>query len=307
MKEKENACPECKSTDIRYDPSRGETVCSECGLVIDQIALDTTQEWRAFDEGQRSRRVRTGPPLKITKHDRGITTEMGKGAGELFKVDTKKRAQYYRLTKWQKRLIKSKDRNLSNAFVELQRATSQLNLSKTMQERVAALYEKTVDKSLVRGRPMEAIIAALIYIVCREERAPRTLEEISTIFEMQKRDIGKTYRYIARKLEIKIQPPRAKDYIPRFGTLIGVNEKVQVNALRIADKVKEHITSGKGPVGIAAAILYIASVLEGQRKTQREIADAIKVTEVTIRNRYKEIADALGIRDTLEEMANDYS
>ncbi|MCK4531321.1 MAG: transcription initiation factor IIB, partial [Candidatus Aenigmarchaeota archaeon] len=150
--EKKRKCPECKSSNLKYDPSRGEMVCSSCGLVIDSSMIDTTQEWRAFDDSQRSRRVRTGAPLTVTKHDQGITTEIGKGRGELFKVAPKKRAQYYRLSKWHKRLIKSKDRNLSFAFSELQRLISYLALSQAVHEKVAKLYEKAVERGLVRGR-----------------------------------------------------------------------------------------------------------------------------------------------------------
>src|SRR4030042_6632079 len=122
-------CPECGSESIKHDSGKGESVCTKCGLVIDESMIDFTQEWRAFDEDQRSRRVRTGAPLTPTKHDQGITTEMGKGRGELFKVAPKKRAQYYRLTKWHKRLIKSTHRHLSFAFSELQRLISFLGLS----------------------------------------------------------------------------------------------------------------------------------------------------------------------------------
>ncbi len=300
-KEKQ-ACPECKGTDIRYDPSRGEMVCSGCGLVINQSVIDTTQEWRAFDDNQRSRRVRTGAPLTVTKHDQGITTEIGKGRGELFKVAAKKRAQYYRLSKWHKRLIKSKDRNLSFAFSELQRLISYLTLSQAIHERVAKLYEKAVERGLVRGRSTESIIAALLYTTCREEGAPRTLDEISKASGISKRDIGKTYRYIARKLDIRILPAKPQDYIPRFGSLLGLDEKVQVKAVKILDQATSFdVTSGKGPIGVAAAALYIAAVLCGKKKTQREVADAIGVTEVTIRNRYKEVVEKLGIKDEVEE------
>ncbi len=300
--EKKQKCPECKSSDLRYDPSRGEMVCSRCGLVLDSSMIDTTQEWRAFDDNQRSRRVRTGAPLTVTKHDQGITTEIGKGRGELFKVAAKKRAQYYRLSKWHKRLIKSKDRNLSFAFSELQRLISYLALSQAIHEKVAKLYEKAVEKGLVRGRSTESIIAALLYTTCREEGAPRTLDEISKASGITKRDIGKTYRYIARKLDIRILPAKPQDYIPRFGSLLGLNERVQVKAVKILDQATKHdVTSGKGPIGVAAAALYIAAVLEGNKKTQREVADAIGVTEVTIRNRYKEVVERLGIKDEVEE------
>jgi transcription initiation factor TFIIB len=295
-------CPECKSSSIHYDPSKGETICGNCGLVIGESMVDTTQEWRAFDENQRSRRVRTGAPLTPTKHDQGITTEIGKGRGELFKVAAKKRAQYYRLSKWHKRLINSKDRNLSFAFSELQRLISYLGLSQAVHEKVAKLYEKAVDKGLVRGRSTESIISALLYTTCREEGAPRTLDEISKASGINRRDIGKTYRYVARKLTIRILPAKPQDYVPRFGSLLDLSERIQVRAVQILDEAMKHdVTSGKGPIGVSAAALYIAAVLEGKRKTQREVADAIGVTEVTIRNRYKEIVERLGIKDEVEE------
>jgi transcription initiation factor TFIIB len=295
-------CPECGSTHIKFDHGRGESVCENCGAVIGESMIDLTQEWRAFDEDQRSRRVRTGAALTPTKHDEGITTEIGKGRGELFKVASKKRAQYYRLTKWHKRLIKSKDRNLSFAFSELQRLISYLHLSRAVHERVAKLYQHAVEKGLVRGRSTESIIAALLYTTCREEGAPRTLDEISKASGINRRDIGKTYRYISRKLSIRILPAKAQDYVPRFGSLLGLSERVQVRAVDVLDEaVKYDVTSGKGPIGVAAAALYIAAVLEGEKKTQREVADAIGVTEVTIRNRYKEMVETLGIKDEVEE------
>ncbi|RLJ08812.1 MAG: hypothetical protein DRP13_00120 [Candidatus Aenigmatarchaeota archaeon] len=299
---KKHVCPECGSTNIIYDYERGESVCAKCGAVIEHSMIDFSQEWRAFDDDQKSRRVRTGAALTPTKHDQGITTEIGKGRGELFKVASKKRAQYYRLTKWHKRLIKSKDRNLSFAFSELQRAVSQLHLSRAVHERVAKLYQHAVNKGLVRGRSTESIIAALLYTVCREEGAPRTLDEISKASGINRRDIGKTYRYIARKLGIRILPAKAQDYVPRFGSLLNLSEKVQVRAVEILDEAAKYdVTSGKGPIGVAAAALYIAAVLEGERKTQRDVADAIGVTEVTIRNRYKEMVEALGIKEEVEE------
>lgn len=302
IKKRGKVCPECGSTDIRMDYDRGESVCNKCGAVINESLIDMTQEWRAFDEDQRSKRVRTGAALTPTKHDQGITTEIGKGRGELFKVSSKKRAQYYRLTKWHKRLIKSKDRNLSFALSELQRLVSHLHLSRAVHENVAKLYQQAVNKGLVRGRSTESIIAALLYTTCREEGAPRTLEEISKASGINRRDIGKTYRYIARKLKIRILPAKAQDYVPRFGSLLNLSERVQVRAVEILDDAgNQDIISGKGPIGVAAAALYISAVLEGEKKTQREVADAIGVTEVTIRNRYKEMVETLGIKDEVEE------
>jgi transcription initiation factor TFIIB len=223
-------CPDCGSDKIRYDGSRGESVCVKCGAVISDSMIDLTQEWRAFDDDQRSKRVRTGATLTPTKHDQGITTEIGKGRGELFKVASKKRAQYYRLTKWHKRLIKSKDRNLSFAFSELQRLISFLHLSRAIHERVAKLYQQAVNKGLVRGRSTESIIAALLYTTCREEGAPRTLDEISKASGINKKDIGKTYRYIARKLRIRILPAKAQAFPRRCRSALSTSLTTQASS-----------------------------------------------------------------------------
>ncbi len=301
-KKKGFRCPECGSTHFIEDPTRGEIICAKCGLVLEEEMIDTSPEWRAFDEEQISRRTRTGAPLTFTKHDKGLTTEIGRGRGELFKVTPSKRAQYYRLTKWQKRLVESKDRNLSFALSELQRLVSFLGLPKSVHEEVAKKYEQAVDRGLVRGRSMESVIAALLYTICREMRTPRTLEEIAEASGVEKREIGRTYRYIARELGMRILPALPQDYIPRFASMLGLSDRVQARAIRLLEEAKKNeATSGKGPTGVAAAALYIAAVLEGEKRTQREIADAIGVTEVTIRNRFKELCEKLGLEEEIEK------
>lgn len=295
-------CPECGSTYFSEDRTRGERVCAKCGLVLEESIIDTSPEWRAFDEEQISKRTRTGAPLTFTKHDKGLTTEIGRGRGELFKVTPRKRAQYYRLTKWQKRLVESKDRNLSFALSELQRLISFLGLPRSVHEEVAKKYEQAVDRGLVRGRSMESVIAALLYTICREMVTPRTLEEIAEASGVERREIGRTYRYIARELGMRILPALPKDYVPRFASMLGLSDKVQALAIRFLEEAKKiEASSGKGPTGVAAAALYIAAVLKGEKRTQREIADAIGVTEVTIRNRFKELCEKLGLEEEVEK------
>jgi len=299
---KATKCPECGSKLFHDDSTHGERVCAKCGLVLEESMVDSSPEWRAFDQEQRSKRTRAGAPLTHTKHDKGLTTEIGRGRGELFKVAPSKRAQYYRLTKWQKRLVESKDRNLSFALSELQRLVSFLGLPRSVHEEVAKKYEQAVDAGLVRGRSMESVIAALLYAVTRELGTPRTLEEISEASGVERREIGRTYRYISRELKIRILPAPPQDYVPRFASMLGLSDKVQAKAIRFLKLAKKNeVTSGKGPTGVAAAALYIAAVLEGEKRTQREIADAIGVTEVTIRNRFKELIEKLGIEDKVEK------
>ena len=299
---KAKKCPECGSKRFIDDDSKGEMICSKCGLVLEDSMIDASPEWRAFDDDQRSKRTRAGAPLTFTKHDKGLTTELGRGRGELFKVSPTKRAQYYRLTKWQKRLVESKDRNLSFALSELQRLISFLGLPRKVHEEVAKKYEQAVDRGLVRGRSMESVIASLLYAVCREMGTPRTLEEIAEASGVERREIGRTYRYIARELKIRILPAPPQDYVPRFASMLGLSDRTQARAIRFLKQAKKNeVTSGKGPTGVAAAALYIAAVLQGEKRTQREIADAIGVTEVTIRNRFKELVEKLGIEDEIEK------
>ncbi|MGC9200766.1 MAG: transcription initiation factor IIB [Candidatus Aenigmatarchaeota archaeon] len=299
-------CPECGSTNIIQDPVRGELICQDCGAVISEESIDTTQDWRAFDSEQMSRRARGGAPLTFSKHDMGLTTEIGKGVLELYKVTPSKRAQYYRMTKWQKRLIRSKDRNLSYALSELQRVVSFLGLSRAIHEKIAKYYNEAVNRNLIRGRSIEAVIAALTYAVTREMGSPRTLEEILQVCNVDKREVGRAYRFLARELKIRILPADPASFIPRFCSMLGLSDKVQAKALEIIKKVKKiGLSSGKGPTGIAAAAIYIASVLVGERRSQREIADILGITEVTIRNRFKEIVTKLGIEKEIEKLTGE--
>jgi len=301
-KVKTNKCPDCGSTLFVEDKTRGELVCAKCGLVLEEGFIDRGQEWRSFDSEQSASRARGGAPLTFTKHDKGLTTEIGKGLGELYKVPGKKRAQYYRLKKWHKRLIESKDRNLSFALSELQRIISFLNLPKSVHEKVGRYYEEAVDKGLVRGRSIESVIAALVYGVSRQYHTPRTLDEIAEASGLEKRDIGRTYRYISRELKIRILPAEPITFVPRFASMLNLSDKVQAGAIEILRKAKKlDITSGKGPTGVAAAAIYISCVLNGEKRTQREVASIVNVTEVTIRNRYKELVEKLGLEKEIEE------
>ena len=233
FKKRTRKCPECGGTIFIEDKNRGELICASCGLVLEEGSIDRGQEWRSFDSEQASQRARTGAPLTFTKHDKGMMTEIGKGLGELYKVPGKKRAQYYRLKKWHKRLIESKDRNLSFALSELQRIISFLNLPKSVHEKVGRYYEEAVDKGLVRGRSIESVIAALVYGVARQFRTPRTLDEISNASEVERKEIGRTYRFLARELALKLMPTSPQDYVERFCSELRLSEDTKTKALEI--------------------------------------------------------------------------
>ncbi|MEM3402186.1 MAG: transcription initiation factor IIB [Candidatus Hadarchaeales archaeon] len=297
---KENKCPSCGSVRLVRDYDRGELACASCGLVIHDRIMDIGPEWRAFDQEQREKRGRTGAPMTLTIHDKGLSTMIDWRDRDSHGKDLtpKRRAQIYRLRKWQRRIRVSDaiERNLAFALSEIDRMASQLSLPRNVREAAALLYRNAVEEKLIRGRSIEAVAAAALYAACRECKVPRTLDEITEASRASKKEIGRSYRFIARELLIHLRPTSPVDYIPRFASELKLSGEVQAKAVELLkEAMKNGLTSGRGPTGVAAAAIYIASVLCGERRTQRDVADVARVTEVTVRNRYKELCEKLGL------------
>jgi len=179
---------------------------------------------------------------------------------------------------------------------ELERISSQIGIPNPVKQTAANLYRKVIKKSLIRGRSIEAMVAATIYGACRIRRIPRTLEEIAKHSHVSKKELGRCYRLVLRELEMSIPISDPRDFIPRFSAELQLSGRVQSQAMEILEKAKKAgITAGKDPTGLAAAALYIAAILEDERRTQREISEVAHVTEVTVRNRYKELVKKLGL------------
>ena len=294
------ACPECKSEHLVRDYNRGEMTCSGCGLVIDDNFIDSGPEWRAFDAEQNEKRARGGAPMTVMVHDKGLSTDIGWGNRDTYGnvVPTKNRAQLFRMRKWQNRTraSTSADRNLALALKELNRLASKIGLHRQVREEAAMLYRRAVNQNLVRGRSVEGVAAAALYGACRRCEVPRTLNEITEASRASKKEVGRTYRYISRELKLNLQPASPVVYINRFCRELELSGRVENAAIRILNQaVEAELTSGRGPTGVAAASIYVASVLYNSRKTQKCIAETVGVTEVTIRNRYKELAENLDI------------
>lgn len=291
-------CPECFSVNLVYDEQKGEVICQNCGLVIEEKMVDFGQEWRKFDEGPK--KGRGGAPLSLQKFDKGLTTNIGE-ISDIYKLKGKKTRKYFRLKKWQERVSTSIERNLRLAMSELRKVASFLNLPNVVKEEASRVYNFVLQRGLVRGRSMESVIAACVYAACRTYSIPRTLDEIANASDVERKEIGRTYRFITRKLAIHVTPSNPKDYIPRFASLLHLSPKTQNNALKILRRAEIlELTSGRGPAGIAAAALYVSALLNNEKRTQREVADVAGITEVTIRNRYKELLEKLGIEEKLK-------
>lgn len=281
-----------------HDAERAEVVCNTCGLVLEDGMVDRGPDWRAFDSEQMERRSHAGAPLTYTLHDMGLSTVIdwrNKDASGN-NISASKRAQMYRLRKWHQRIrvSNSLERNLAQALTEIEAVASRLDLPKAVREISAKIYRKAVERGLTRGRSIDGVSAAAIYFACRECSVPRTLDEISDASKLNRKEIGKTYRFVSRELGLNPKPTSPMDYIERFGSELDLSGEVRSKAREILNMaMSREITSGRGPTGVSAAALYIASVIMGERKTQKDVAQVAGVTEVTIRNRYKELVEKL--------------
>ncbi|MFA4907556.1 MAG: transcription initiation factor IIB [archaeon] len=296
----ETKCPECGSSKMRREAERGEIICQKCGLIVSEDMVDLGKEWRSFDSDQYDEQSRTGSPMKFVKLNKGLVTMIDRRGTDLRgnKLSSKSRAQMYRLIKWHKRasVSSSMQRNLSIALTEMRRVASYLNIPESLVEAAALLYRKTVKKGLIRGRLIEAVVAAVLYTVCRTYNVPRTLNEMAEATGLTKKEIGRTYRFLVRELKIDIPLTNPIHYIPRFASELNLSGEVQEEGRKILENaISNGLISGRGPTGVAAAAVYIAGLLKGERRTQKEVANVAGVTEVTIRNRYRELKKRLNI------------
>jgi transcription initiation factor TFIIB len=292
----EKPCPQEK---IVYDVARAEYVCLDTGEVIEDRIIDDRAEWRAFTAEEEEKRARTGGPITPTVHDMGFSTVidyMNRDASGKSLIS--KRYQLSKLRKWQSRIkvISSVERNLVQAMNELDRLTALMNLPSYIREEAARIYREAVDKGLVRGRSIEAIVAAAVYLACRIRKLPRTLDEIAEYSRVERKDIARCYRLLLRELRIRVSTTDPADFVPRIAYALGLPGDVVKVAIDVLRKASERgITGGKDPVGLAAAAVYYACEVLHRERSQKEIASVAGVTEVTVRNRYKELSDALKV------------
>ncbi|MEM3451249.1 MAG: transcription initiation factor IIB [Nitrososphaerales archaeon] len=291
-------CPKCGKGPMIVDSTSGELFCSKCGFVVKEKIEEVGPEWRAFSKEEKEDRSRTGIPSSLAMHDMGLATVIGTkdidASGKSISAFMKSTIE--RLRTWDSRsqVHEPADRNLRQAFSELDRLADKLSVSDAVIERAAYIYRKALEKGLVRGRSISALIAAALYAACRDTEIPRTLKDLSAVSNIRKKDIARCYRLLLREMDLKMPVVDPIKCVSRITSKAKLSEKTKRRALEILKKAEEMKTSaGKDPMGLAAAALYVACVLEGENKTQKDIAEAAGVTEVTIRNRYKGLKAAL--------------
>ncbi|WP_135535113.1 MULTISPECIES: transcription initiation factor IIB family protein [Halostella] len=298
--ENENAdvCPECSGS-VRQDSAQGESVCEDCGLVVEEDEIDHGPEWRAFNSSDRDEKSRVGAPTTKMMHDEGLSTNIGWQNKDAYgnSLSSRQRKKMQRLRTWNERFRTrdSQDRNLKQALGEIDRMASALGLPKSVRETASVIYRRALEENLLPGRSIEGVATASLYTAARQAGTPRSLDEIATVSRVEKMELTRTYRYVVRELGLEVQPADPEKYVPRFASDLDLSEEVERQARRLLDDARNSgIHSGKSPVGLAAAAVYAASLLVNEKVTQSAVGEVANVSEVTIRNRYKELLEAAG-------------
>lgn len=280
------------------DIATGEMFCGNCGLVLTEKVEETGPEWRSFSKEEHESRSRTGIPSSLAIHDMGLATVISSAnrdaAGKPLSSSMKSNIERLRTWNSRSQLHEPVDRNFRQAFSDLVRLKDKLALSNVVIEKTAYIYRKALEKGLVRGRSIPALVASSLYAACRDAEVPRTLHDVAIGINVKRKDVARCYRLLIRELDLKMPVIDPITRISRIASKAGLGEKTKRKALVILkDALEIEVTAGKDPMGIAAAALYLSCVINKENKTQKDIAHAAGVTEVTIRNRYKGLKESL--------------
>lgn len=291
-------CPECGKGRLVLDAARAEVACDLCGLVTDESIIDAGPDWRSFPGEGRASNERASP-LSPMQHDYGFGTVMwGRTDAHGKPITSGSMPQLKRMQKWDRRakFRRGTERNLATALSEIRRMAGVLEVPRSTQEAAGRFYRQATEKNLIRGRSIDSVAAACLYAALRTQGIPRSLEEIAAVSKVDRREIGRVYKVVAHALKLTLAPVTPEAYVPRFSSRLRLSPTTEAKAMAfVRDAVRAEVTSGKDPKSMAAAALYIASILHGEPRTQRDVSEATGVTEVTIRNRYKELVSSLGI------------
>lgn len=302
-------CKDCGSEDIFYDEGRAEMICANCGRVVEMRLVDSGPEWRAYNYEEQRERERVGAPATPMKSDKGLKTHIGYHPRRDYRGESLSPMQQRKfniLNTLNQQATDAKDRNLRQAIREIERISSQLGIPENIQQAAVLLYRKAMERDLIRGRSINGIATACLFIACRQNGVPRNLKEFSTVLDMDINDLGKYIRTVIQQLNVRFTKPNIRIFIDKLGRQMGFSTPTILLAIKIIEEAeKKNLTIGKNPTNLAAAALYLAGIQNGERKTQQEVAKVAKTTPVTIRNRFKELAQAIDIASLKKELDNE--
>ena len=297
QREKNTGCPRCGSTTLIRDLEVGEEVCGECGLVVSEEIVDHGPEWRAFTSAEKENRPRAGMARSYTLYDMGLSTSFnGTRDGRGNKLDADTQSRMNKLKKYDNRtkLDDTWGRNLSIAMAELDRLSTTLHIPKNVKEHAALIYRKALREDLIRGRSIDAFVAASLYAACRFLKVPRPLKNISKASTREHSEVSRSYRLLLRELNLKMPVDDPMKFVPGIAAKLKLRHDTERQAIDILRKAREKQgLSGKDPRGIAAAALYMACIENEDKRIQKDVAAAAGTTEVTLRNRLRGLEDIL--------------
>jgi transcription initiation factor TFIIB len=275
----------------------GEIVCSNCGTVAIDSIQESGKEWRNFNDVE-SDKSRIGLPFSLAVHDMNLSTVIGKtnkdSTGQL--IDSGMQARMNRLRLWNSRTLfhDSSSRNFTTAFMLLDKLKDKLGLTSSVIEKTAYIYRKIQEEGLIKGRTIAAALVACLYLSCRELGVPRTIDELAEASNIRRKAITKIYRDIVFHLERKIPQINCFQCIEKIASKLELSERTIRHARDLMKKVLElEFSAGKDPMGFAGTVLYISLQIDGITIKQLDMANAAGVTEVTIRNRAKELKNRI--------------
>ena len=278
----------CSQGPLITDNDAGEVICKSCGQVLIEKTEDFGPEYRTFTLEQFNERTRTGTKSSLAIHDRGLATSIGNvdvdASGNHLSGYMKH--TFSRLRVWDKRSkSRGADRNFRHAFILLDTIKSQLAIPDAVVEETAYIYRKAIAKKLTRGRSIPSLLYAALYAACRKTNTPRTLQDIARAGNIRKGDLAQAYRILIRTLDLKFEPYDPAEFVTKISTVMGVSEKTRRDALNMILQAEEKkICAGKHPMALVAAAIYLSSCINGEKKSQNDIAKASGISNVSIRN-----------------------
>ena len=292
-------CPRCGKEGTIDDPIRGERVCYQCGSVIEENHEHQGPEWRMGDNGQS--RSRVGSPVSLAMHDMGLNTVIGSGGRDAFgsPIPYESQQMIGRLRLWNRRSSTnpSEEKNFRQAFAMLESLRDKLALPDAVVEETAYLYRKAYTRKLCKGRSTAAVLTASVYAACRRNEIPHPLSEISMLADIDWKILGRTYRRLLQDLDIPMPVADPAKCLNSIASKTSTSEKTRRTALDVLDNAKRiGLSAGKEPVVFAVAALYLACLLNGESKQQRNnVLSYPSTTETAVRTRCKELRELLNL------------
>ena len=277
----------CKTYPVITDSERGEIFCGGCGLVLLQKLEDSTHESHGYTQEEFMTQTRTGPATSLTMNDKGLSTVIGKDVDSTgHAISNKTKQTFSRLRIWDQRSKSRSVSSLSKALTQLNAMKAKLAIPDSVVEDAAYIYRKAVAAKLTRGRTMSSLISASLYAACRENNTPRTLDNIAEAGNIERRILSRDLRTIIKKLGLSLNQYDIGSFIVKIANNLDLKEKTKRDAINILKKAEDvEITAGKNPVAQAAASLYIACIMNGERISQKKFSREAGVSDVTVRNR----------------------